>query len=924
MRRRLSSSPFRRGFLKWIPYWFLIGFFCLVTISLVSGGIWFYKQELRALYNNKFNQLHSVTLLKTNEILKWREERISDARMNAADPFFRPAVELLLADPEDLTLRASILTKMTLVMDTHRHQNIILAGVDGRLLFSIDPRFTSIEEETHRLIDQVVAEKGPVFGDFFRSPATDHVYLDVAAPILDSGNRPIAVLILRSDPDAYLYPLIQTWPTASQTAETLLVRREGSDITFLSTLRHSVAGPLSFRIPLSKTDVPAVQAVLGKEGRFEGYDYRGVSVLSYLAPIPGTPWFMVAEMDREETLTEARWLGFTVLLFVILSVLLTTAVAAYLVNNRQRLLYQQLFKSELERRLVEDETRTTLYSIGDGVIATGRDCRITRMNPIAEELTGWKEAEGIGQPLSTVFQIINEETRAVVENPAARVLKEGLIVGLANHTILIARDGSEHPIADSGAPIRDSDGQVTGAVLVFRDQTEERRMLRALADSEERFSKVFHDNPAAILLSRLSDGTIIDVNGSYLQMFGYKREDLIGHSGMDLDIFEGHQNHGHFLQKLLENGFLAGEETTLRIRSGEIKHVLYSIEKMKWAGEDFLITTLQDITRLKQVEEQLRQSQAELKTAQAMARIGSWRWNLRTNHFSLSDEMVNIFDIDLKAFSGDFTDLLAQRIHPDDHKSAEQMTRAILNHEHPAPCEFRVILPDQSLRVVWAEVGELTCDNLGAPLELSGIFQDITARKRAEQELYHSQERYRYLVELSPDAVFVFRDNRIEFINSAALGLFGASSSDQVIGKSPYDIIHPDYHAIIHERIQRMAKTGEPVGVIEEKIIRFDGSWRDVEVAAAPFTDTSGLAIQVIMRDISERKQAELQLSEQIDELRRWRTAMLGRETRVLELKNEVNKLLLQLGLPSRYASIDLTPPAPAPSRDQVHPEEGA
>ena len=114
--------------------------------------------------------------------------------------------------------------------------------------------------------------------------------------------------------------------------------------------------------------------------------------------------------------------------------------------------------------------RTTLTSIGDAVVATDAQGRITLLNPIAQALTGWS-AEALGEPLDTVFRIVNEATRETVENPVSKVIRLGAIVGLANHTVLIAKDGSELPIDDSGAPIRDARGRIVGVVLVFRDVT---------------------------------------------------------------------------------------------------------------------------------------------------------------------------------------------------------------------------------------------------------------------------------------------------------------------------------------------------------------------------------------------------------------------------------------------------------------------
>ena len=120
----------------------------------------------------------------------------------------------------------------------------------------------------------------------------------------------------------------------------------------------------------------------------------------------------------------------------------------------------------------------TLSSIGDAVIATDTNGVVTFLNPVAESLTGWKHGEAAGRPLEKIFHIVNEQTRQPLDNPALRAIREGVIVGLANHTVLIARKGTEIPIDDAGSPIRDADGKTVGAVLIFRDVTERRRVER--------------------------------------------------------------------------------------------------------------------------------------------------------------------------------------------------------------------------------------------------------------------------------------------------------------------------------------------------------------------------------------------------------------------------------------------------------------
>jgi PAS domain S-box-containing protein len=159
-------------------------------------------------------------------------------------------------------------------------------------------------------------------------------------------------------------------------------------------------------------------------------------------------------------------------------------------ENARRLLQEEAahraakeYAQAIERQ--REQLRVTLTSIGDAVIATDADGRVTLLNPVAEALTGWTNAEAVGQPLETIFHIVNEQTEHPVGNPVARVLAEGLVVGLANHTALIARDGVARPIEDSAAPIRGEYGEVIGVVLVFRDATERRSNEEALRRIQE-------------------------------------------------------------------------------------------------------------------------------------------------------------------------------------------------------------------------------------------------------------------------------------------------------------------------------------------------------------------------------------------------------------------------------------------------------
>ena len=454
----------------YVRFWTAV--FVLIALLLLAGGYGYYRAEAERIRQEKYHDIAAISTLKVGQIQQWRQQRLADARRMAGSPFFRQALETWRQNPTTPGLQTDWETRLQL--EQEGYANVLLLDSDGKLLLAAQAVDEPIHPETQRAIVAALATHNIVLSDFFRI-AHDRVYVDTVAPVLNAEGQPLAVLVLCSLAESYLYPLIQSWPTPSDSAETVLVRREGEKVVFLNELRHQTNTALSLRVPLTDNGyLPAAQAVLGQQGLFHGRDYRGVEVLADLRPVPESPWFLIAKVDADELLAEARYRAGMVALFVALSILLAAAATIMAYRQRQARLYHDLYRSEREQRAAQEEFRITLYSIGDAVITTDTESRIRQMNPVAEQLTGWLEVEAWGQRLDTVFHIVSEETYAVVENPVERVLREGSVVGLANHTLLIARDGTKRPIADSGAPIRDERGVITGVVLVFRDQSEER------------------------------------------------------------------------------------------------------------------------------------------------------------------------------------------------------------------------------------------------------------------------------------------------------------------------------------------------------------------------------------------------------------------------------------------------------------------
>ncbi|HEY3312008.1 MAG TPA: PAS domain S-box protein [Anaerolineales bacterium] len=591
----------------------LILLVAFISLALAIAGISYYRSDTSMIRSKKYAELAAIAQLKIQQIVEWRHERMADVRLNSSDPYISSVTSQWLKNPQAPVVKANLLERLRTIRNTSSYQNVIIAGLDGHLLLSVDAGLADLDPIGRETAIKAVATRMPVFGDFTRGSYLNLIYLDLAAPILDPNDQPIAVLILRTDPEDYLYPLIQSWPTPSESAETLLVRRDGDYVLFLNTLRKGAAKPMTLSIPLTKTDVPAVQAALGGNGIFEGRDYLGEDVLAELRQVPDSPWFMVAKVNTGEIFEEATYHGRVTIFLAVLAILMSASVAAFFYTFRQRFFYQKLYRSEQERRLAQEEIRATLYGIGDGVIATDAGGRVTRLNPVAEKLTGWSEAEALGQPLEEVFNIISEETRLQVPNPVERVLREGKVVGLANHTMLVSRDGREQAIADSAAPILGEDQALSGVVLVFRDQEQERAAQKALHASQQKFLTVFQSSPDAILLTSMQEGCVLDANQAASLVTGYSHQELLGHTVAELHLWGRESDRVAYSKLVQDAGRVYNYETYLKSKAGAEIAVLISGEIVQLEEGECFLSVVRDISSRKQAELEARERESLLR-----------------------------------------------------------------------------------------------------------------------------------------------------------------------------------------------------------------------------------------------------------------------------------------------------------------------
>jgi PAS domain S-box-containing protein len=283
--------------------------------------------------------------------------------------------------------------------------------------------------------------------------------------------------VLRIDPYEFLYPFLQSWPSPSRSAETVVVRREGDSVLFLNELRHRRGVELAFRLPLNRPGLPSALAVTGEPRIIEGVDYRGVPVLAAVRPLPDSPWFLVTKVDIEEIYAPIRERAWLTTLVASLLILTAGAVLGFWWKHRASAFYRQQLESQRERETLarqEAEVRSRLAAIvessGDAIIGIAPDRRVTSWNPGAERLYGYQAEEVIGRPISF---LVPEERRGEVYEVMNRVLLGEWAAGY--ETVRLRKDGSPVQVSVTVSPVKDNSGAIVGISTIARDITEQKR-----------------------------------------------------------------------------------------------------------------------------------------------------------------------------------------------------------------------------------------------------------------------------------------------------------------------------------------------------------------------------------------------------------------------------------------------------------------
>jgi|WetSurMetagenome_2_1015567.scaffolds.fasta_scaffold00168_24 PAS domain S-box-containing protein len=333
--------------------------------AAISLGAWlYYRHQVNRFKEGVKDELLAVANLKAEQLVSWRKQRLADANLVASShvlDFVRNGPRFPKYADDGLS---RIRDMLSVLRDNFGYSAVFVTDVGGRLITGTEaPEGEPLYVDTAS-IRRAVREKKPLVVDFYRCSACDCIHMDIVAPLgltaADSRHPPV-VLVFRSDPEKFLYPLIQRWPTPAKTAETLILRREGDSVVFLNELRHRKGTALLLKAPLSSPLLPAARVARGEEGFMEGADYRGARVFAVAKHLPETPWYLVSKIDKDEVLAPLAATGRLVFLIA----LLLAAVSLMLIVAWWRE-YDRKMRSAQIREAEERRRAESALSLSEG------------------------------------------------------------------------------------------------------------------------------------------------------------------------------------------------------------------------------------------------------------------------------------------------------------------------------------------------------------------------------------------------------------------------------------------------------------------------------------------------------------------------------------------------------------------------------
>jgi two-component system cell cycle sensor histidine kinase/response regulator CckA len=708
--------------------WSLIFIFVLLAIGIGGSGYFYYEKQKEDLKREKQGEILAIADLKAGQINKWRQERLMDATTISGSPFIASHIQAFLGGQKAVRTVEEIINWLALLQVNGPYDGVFLLDGKGMAKVSIPASKPLGGRYVQSLIKEVMGKKKMVLSDLYRDEVSNKIYLDLLVPILIDRDREtllVGMLLLRTDPHQFLYPLVQSWPTPSISAETLLVRREGAEVVFLNELRHQKDTALRLRIPVTQEQNPAAMAGRGIEGIIEGMDYRGVRVLAAIKPIKDSPWFLVAKVDQQEVYASNRERTLLVVVLVGVMILAAGGTVGLFWRHQTAQFYRKQYETELERQALEKHYGYLAKYVNDIIILNDHNLKILEVNDRAISSYGYTREELLQMDANGLRP---PETWADLQGLIKKVDEQK---GLRYEAIHRRKDGTTFPVEGSIRVIEVEGGRFYQSII--RDITERKRAEEEIRRTHAFLDTIIENIPDMILIKDAKDLRFLHANKASEELTGVLRGERIGKTAYDFfpkeeaDLFMAKDREALATKKLVES-YDQGMHTKHRgLRYFHTK----TIPILDPEGTpQFLLIVSEDITERKQAEEALRKSEERFKDLYDNAPVGYHEYNSE-------GQITNVNRTDLGMLGYTKEEMIGQpmwKFNVEEELARQQILAKLAGEIPPARELERTYRRKDGTTVPVLVEDRGIHDEKGQIIGIRCIIQDITERKQAEEE----------------------------------------------------------------------------------------------------------------------------------------------------------------------------------------------
>ncbi|MEC1759865.1 PAS domain S-box protein [Schinkia azotoformans] len=506
----------------------------------------------------------------------------------------------------------------------------------------------------------------------------------------------------------------------------------------------------------------------------------------------------------------------------------------------------EFYKTRASLYELKERVKLLYESNGDAIDILDLGGNIVDVNPAFERLYGWKREELMGRPIPIIPEYrFHEHIELMEQIKAGKPVKR-------NEAICMKKDGNPIYVNLTLSPLSDEKGNIVGFSGITRDITKQKELEKSLAESEERYREVVELLPKGLVIHR--DGVILYANPYALKIT--KEEDIKGKRIIDFIPLHCHDAFKERVKRRIqEQRKLPMTEYQLVRSDGEIVDIEVNSTSIKFDKEEAILTLFKDITDRKKIERDLKKSQKNL--ADIYMALNESSIVAITNEEGIiefaNDQFCKISKYSREELIGQNHRILKSGYHSKEF--FENLWETIKEGEIWRG-EIRNKAKDGTLYWVESTIVPFLNEE-GKPYQYVAIRNNITERKQAEEDLRHSEERYRKLVEMSPEPIIVHTDGIIQFVNNAGLKVFKVGSIEELIGKHVLNFVHPEDLKKVIARMQSLEEIGTIEDFIEERIVLYDGSTINLEVSGVGIIYEGKPSVQLLLRDLTERKKIE-------------------------------------------------------------------